>query len=82
MHNLFIISEPWSGPLSHKNLLCTRTYAVLMLELMDKRINEALGEVCPKCHSPDIGVWSFNEVKVNYGCKVCRYKRTALRLDL
>lgn len=39
-------------------------------------------EVCPKCHSPDVGVWSFNKEKVNYECNICHYKWTQPRNNI
>ena len=36
-------------------------------------------EVCPKCHSPDVGVWSFNQQKASYQCNICSYKWTESR---
>ena len=31
-------------------------------------------EVCPKCHSPDVGVWSFDKEKASYQCNICGHK--------
>ena len=36
-------------------------------------------EICPKCHSPDTSVWSFDLEKVNYECNICRHKWTGAR---
>ncbi|HML01914.1 MAG TPA: hypothetical protein VK487_00925 [Candidatus Bathyarchaeia archaeon] len=40
-------------------------------ELRDARHEH---EVCPKCHSPDVGVWSFDKEKASYQCNICGHK--------
>jgi len=37
------------------------------------------GEVCPRCNSPDISVWCFDEGKANYECNICRHKWVQVR---
>jgi len=47
----------------------------------EKALKDAMHgyEFCPKCHSYNIGVWSFDNQKVNYQCRICRYSWTAPR---
>jgi DNA-binding HxlR family transcriptional regulator len=52
-------------------------FCVSRVVMCEPRVISA--EVCPKCHSFKISVWSFDEKDVNYECNACHHKWTEPR---